>query len=185
MKLLTTLILSCATLIASAQEFKPDNNTVSAFKDQPAHLLDTVITSTLTKQQLYSNSLSYISSSFRNSKKSIESKDLELGELSFVGSAIVSVQDSSEQKLKKKTVYVHTDRDLTLHFKCRIYVKNQKAKIVLSSLKYDYYISDDQSIRIAPTRSDVFKGNDVAATLAIDIIKDIASSLNKKPENEF
>lgn len=184
MKKLLLYLLVSLPLFSLAQKFKPDQNTKSTFTDQPSHLLDTVIESKLTQKQLYSNSLNYISTSFKDSRNVLEMKDIDLGEISFIGTYSTIIVDSIAHLLKKKTVYTYQNNELKLKFKCKIYVKDQKAKIVLSSLLYDYYINKNTSIRIGK-ELEAWNGNRVASELALDLIKRIAGFINKKPDNDF
>jgi len=163
-----TLFLISIPFISFSQTFKSDDSIESAYTDQPAHTLDTVIVSSLTKQQLYSNTLNYLTTSFKDSRSVIEMKDADLGEVSFNGVI---------------------ESDITnLYFKCKVYNKDNKFKVVLSALEYDKPIPglslSKSQLRVANKNFDP-EQNKAARQLAISLIKDIAYRINKKPENDF
>lgn len=164
--------------------FKPDYDTQSAFKDQPAHLLDTVVTTNLTKQQLYSNALDYVAKSFENSRAVIEMKDLELGEVLFVGRLKTTYLDTLEQVVKKKATTTVFERESFVEFKCKIYAKDEKFKIVLFSLKSPMlYFAKDILFTL---RNEYYKPyNEAAKTTALSYIKETAAFLNRKPVSDF
>lgn len=184
MKKLILILIAILPLLSVAQAFKPDHNTKSSFTDQPSYLIDTVITSKLSKSQLYSNALNYISSSFKDSRNVLEMKDMELGEVHFLGSYSTIIVDSIKHMVKKKPYYTYQNNELKLKFKCKIYVKDEKAKVVLSSLLYDYYIDQNTSIRMGK-KLEGWRGNEVAVSLAVELLSRISNSINKKPDNEF
>ncbi|QXU42075.1 DUF4468 domain-containing protein [Pedobacter sp. D749] len=154
--------------ISFSQTFKSDDSVKSAYTDQPAHTLDTVVVSSLTKQQSYSNTLNYLTTSFEDSSSVIEMKDADLGEVSFNGVI---------------------ESDITnLYFKCRVYNKDNKFKVVLSALGYDKSIPglslSKSQLRVANKNFDP-EQNKAARQMAVSLIKDIAYRINKKPENDF
>lgn len=154
--------------ISFSQTFKSDDSVKSTYTDQPAHTLDTVVVSSLTKQQSYSNTLNYLTTSFEDSRSVIEMKDADLGEVSFNG--II-------------------ESDITnLYFKCRVYNKDNKFKVVLSALGHDKPIPglslSKSQLRVANKNFDP-EQNKAARQMAVSLIKDIAYRINKKPENDF
>lgn len=165
MKKIILTLLSILPLISVAQSFKPDENTVSSSKDYPAYLIDTVVASSYTKQQLYSNALHYVTSTFSDSRNVIELKDTELGEIAL-------------------KAFFQKERT-TLYFKCKIYVKDKKFKIVLSALETNHVFEAPEIKSTLVANYTKSKPNSAALALAVDVIKDIAYQLNKKPENEF
>ncbi|SDG32123.1 protein of unknown function [Pedobacter terrae] len=163
-----TLFLISIPFLSFSQTFKSDDSIESAYKDQPAHTLDTVVISSLTKQQLYSNTLNYLTTSFKDSRSVVEMKDSDLGEVSFNGVI---------------------ESDITnLYFKCKVYNKDNKFKVVLSALEYSKPIEglnlSKRQLRIANKNFDP-EQNKVARQIATSLIKDIAYRINKKPENDF
>lgn len=189
MKLIITLYLSlCISSISMAQQLKPDENTLSTFKDQPAHLLDTVVISGYSKQQLYSNALNFITSSFKDSRSVVEMKDADLGEIAFKGNVSKAILVSTDTKKGKKTITENYETKLDLYFKCKIYCKDQKFKIVLSSLEYPISeLAQDIkfTIRMPKSGDPISERNTGASELALSLIKEISSQINKKPENDF
>jgi len=183
-KTLLTLI-TLLPLITFAQNFKDDPNYVKQAVNDKGYMLDTVGVSTLTKSQLFSNALSFLTNNFKDSRSVIESKDLELGEISFKGNTFKNIQVSDTSKKGKIANRWETVR---LHFKCKIYLKDQKFKIVLNSLQkpFSEMIASDTLLPIDPYANGIFSNSDKAASeLALDLIKNIAKYLNTKPENEF
>ncbi|QNK63962.1 DUF4468 domain-containing protein [Pedobacter sp. PAMC26386] len=162
------ILLIFAPFLGFAQTFKSDDSIKSSYTDQPAHLLDTVVVSTLTKPQLYSNALNYLTTSFKDSRSVVEMKDLELGEIAFSGTIV--------------------EETVNLYFKCKVYAKDKKFKVVLSSLQYGKPIaglelSNDQLRTANKTFDPVL--NKTARQMAINLITDIAERVNRKPENDF
>ncbi|WP_145859073.1 DUF4468 domain-containing protein [Pedobacter suwonensis] len=180
------VILVFIPFIGLSQTFKPDYDTESTFTDQPAYLLDTVSVSLNTKQQLYSNVLSYLTKSFKDSRNVLEMKDFELGEVSFNGIVpFVYIDTVAVKTTKKETIKSAIERNSFLSFKCKIYVKEGKFKIVLSRLKTpSFYFSQDELQ--STLRKEFYKpNNQVAKETALGLIRDIAYRINKKPENDF
>jgi hypothetical protein len=148
-------------------------------------MLDTVASSTLTKQQLYSNALNYISNSSKDIRNVVEMKDVELGEISYKGNTFTNISVSDTTKKGKITSHYETIR---LMFRCKIYLKDNKFKIVLNSLEKPFMamLSGGITVPVDP----YYKGPGaheykVASDLALSMIKQIAVELNKTPENEF
>lgn len=179
------LILLLIPSVGLAQTFKPDYDTESTFTDQPAYLLDTVGVSSNTKQQLYSNVLNYLTKSFQDSRNVLEMKDIELGEVSFSGTVPFEYVDTVSVKVKKETLKRETERSSFLTFKCKVYLKEGKFKIVLSRLKTpSFYFSQDELQ--STLRKEFYKiNNKIAKETALGLLKDIAYKINKKPENDF
>ncbi|MES2651281.1 MAG: DUF4468 domain-containing protein [Bacteroidota bacterium] len=165
----TLLLLLTLPLFTAAQTFRPDKDIESAYTDQSAHSLDTVVNSNLTKKEIYSNALRYLTSTFKDSRSVIEMKDFELGEIAFKGN-------------------MSNDKNVFLYFKCRVYTKDSKFKIVLSSLEYDLPIEgmnlSKSQLRIAGKNYDP-KENIIARKMAINLITDMSKRINQKSESEF
>jgi hypothetical protein len=181
---LITIVLSLNWAAVHSQTFKVDENYTSTSSNLKSSLLDTVVISSNSKAQLYSNALAYISSTFTDSRSVIETKDSELGEIAFKGSSSVMHQGTIAAKKGKE--YSFNER-VTLYFKCRVYVKEGKFKIVLSSLEQPYMPGLTSGIKVPislPKPTDA-QNVMVARGLAMDLIKTISARLNQKPESKF
>ncbi|WP_231492202.1 DUF4468 domain-containing protein [Pedobacter sp. Leaf170] len=179
-KLLSIAFLIISWSYSNAQSFKVDNDTPSEYKDnRPAFLIDSVGTSTLTKKQLYSNSINYITTAFKDSRDVIELKDLELGEVLFNGKISKQYKDETGRLL-----------DAILNFKCKIYLKEGKYKIVLHGLEFAKSTFPSYSYQINvpyifDTKEKEDPANKAGRELAYNLIKNISAALTKKPGNEF
>lgn len=182
MKKTLLTLFTLIPLFVLGQSFKTDENTKSSYADKPAVLLDTVATSEYSKIQLYSNALNYLTSSFKDSRNVLEMKDADLGEIAFKGSVSNrTIKTTTTKKGKTESI-----EEITLiHFKCKIYVKDKKYKIVLSSLETSpLSFSPDIKVTIVG-EPNVSERNNRAQQVALNYIKDIAQQINKKPENDF
>lgn len=179
-KLILLSIIALVPLFSKGQTFKPDNEMKSSFTDVPAYLLDTVSVSKLKKEQLYSNALNYVTKSFADSRAVLEMKDLSLGEVAFKGTISTSFTDTV--KTKKKTEVLK--EVINLHFKCKIYVKDEKFKIVLSSLEIPMTSLLPNSLWTL-RKEDYQPYNKAGKQAALLLIKSIADFMNRTPENEF
>lgn len=170
-------------IISLGQSFKPDPDVKSSYLNEPAYLLDTVAESKLSKQQLYSNGLNFLSKSFSDSRAVLEMKDPDLGEISFKGTVKVNYTDTLKSEKKKKVVNeVYTDW-VDLRFKCKIYVKDERFKIVLSSLEAPMHSLIDVPMTLSLQNE---RGSNVAALQeARNLIVRITEFMNRPPENEF
>lgn len=183
-------LISFAVLLVSfscySQTFRPDAGTVSTSTVSPAQLLDTVVATTLTKKQVYSNALRYISTAFKDSRDVIEMKDPDLGEIIFAGNVKENYLKISEDKKGKKSTFNDV---VKLSFKGRIYIKDDRFKIVLSGLQYDFTSllpGAPQMTVTYPKEFGLYSGrNNAAVDAALKLIKDISLALNSKPENDF
>lgn len=173
-------------LTSNAQTIKIDENSKL--------YLDTVSTSDLSKEQLFSNAVGFVSDRFKNSQNAIEQNDLEQGELFFIGNISQSFENIIEGKVNKKGKKTEDSayRDgVTLHFKCRVYLKDNKYKVVLSNLEIPFSEVLNIGVRVplsypgVDEASSTGKGKLVAIEIAERFIKDISKSLNKIPENVF
>ena len=166
-----------------AQSFKVDENTKSTYQDKPAFLLDTVVLSKYSKTQLYSNALNFVSTSFKDSRYVIEAKDSELGEIAFRGNVPKEYIKIIEGKRGKKDSIPEVGR---LFFKCKIYLKDQKFKIVLYSLETTMSsLLPDIKFTVRDTESPDMQYNNVARISALELIKEMSAFVNRKPENDF
>lgn len=186
MKKLIVSVLFLMPVLAFAQSFKPDNDTKSAFNDVPAYLIDTVVNSKLTKKQLYSNALNYLTKSFKDSRNVVEMKDADLGELAFSGNVPFYYSDTTVTNRKKKGALTEVKQVSSfLVFKCKVYVKDERFKIVLSHLKTPAFYFEQDKLQLT-LRNEYYKANNQSAReTALALIKHIASFLNRTPENEF
>jgi hypothetical protein len=177
-------ILSVATV--SAQSFKEDPNFVKQAPNAKGYMLDTVATSALSKTQLYSNTMAFIANYFKDSRNVIENKDLELGEITFKGNTFTNIAVSDTSKKGKITTHYETVR---LFFKCKVYLKDQKFKIILQNLEKPAFaiLATGVNLPVDPYEKIGMLANEqrAASGLALLVIKDLALALNKKPENEF
>ncbi|GEM_PF-2830878 len=92
--------------------------------------IDTVINADLKKEALYSNSLRWISSNFKDSRNVIESKDVETGEVTFKG----HMSGYAEVLVKKKVTFPPVD----LHFTGKVITKDGKYRLIMSDLFFTY-----------------------------------------------
>jgi hypothetical protein len=183
--LFITIALTISMLSTSAQSFKEDPNFVKQAPNAKGYMLDTVSASTLTIQQLYSNALSFLSNNFKDSRSVVESKDLELGEISFKGNmrAIMSINDTS----RKGKITTHQE-PVILFFKSKIYLKNNKFKIVINSLErtLSAILSLDIKLPVDVYNVGLQSNEDkTTSNMALSLIKELSVYLNKKPENDF
>lgn len=179
-KLLIAILL--LPVLAQAQTFKPDyDSKISAEISQPL-LLDTVVISKLTKMQLYSNVLGYLSSTFIDSRNVIEMKDADLGEVAFKGTV---AKFYPKETIDKKGIKTTEEDKVTLFFKCKIYVKDEKYKIVLSDLEYDALSFIKVRYNLKYPKEVNEQRNNIVVDTSLILINDIAYSLNKKPKSDF
>jgi hypothetical protein len=166
-----------------AQTLKVDT-TVTNKKANTTYLsLDTVVQSNLSKLQLYSNAISYLASNFKDSRVVIENKNPDLGEIIFSGS--VGGQTNTVTIDKKGRSTTHTN-EAHLLFKCKLYFKDNKFKVILSSLEYPfsgYLTGVNFPLNVPKENEEPYIK--VARELAYTLIKDISKSLNSKPLNDF
>ena len=181
-KNLLTLLLIISSGIAFGQTFKEDPSFVKQAPNAKGYMVDTIAESKFTKQQLYSNAMAFLTNNFKDIRSVVESKDLDLGEISFKGSAITSVMKSDTTKKGK----ISTSKwKIPVYFKCKIYVKDQKFKIVLNSLDVGMMVGLSGA-PLDPYSTGVFSQENIAASEAVlDLIKNIAVSINKKSESDF
>lgn len=172
-----------APLGMMAQSFKVDENTKSTYQDKPAFMLDTVVISKYNKTQLYSNALNFVSTSFKDSRYVIENKDSELGEIAIRGNVPKEYIKVIEGKRGNKDSITEVSR---LFFKCKIYLKDEKFKIVLYSLETTMSsLLPDIKFTVRDTESPDMEYNNVARKSALDLIKEMSAFVNRKPENDF
>lgn len=184
----STILLIFAIIISStvfAQSFKVDPETQSMYANRPAYMIDTVVTSSLSKKQLYSNGISFIAATFPDSRDVIQVKDLELGEILFNGIISKKYLDTVDIKTKLIT------RELTgnLHFKCKLYLKDGKYKIILYGLETSKSNFPEIQYTLDVPKYSGSKKEDkyniVGRELSISFINDLSIALNKKPDNDF
>ncbi|MBS4063030.1 MAG: DUF4468 domain-containing protein [Chitinophagaceae bacterium] len=178
-----TLILLMLPIGVFGQSFKPDPDTRSSYKNEPAYLLDTVAESRLTKQQLFSNAMNYVTKSFKDSRAVLEMENLELGEIAFNGQVPIIFTDTIRTEKKKKVVEeIYSDR-VDMRFKCKIYVKDQKFKIVLYSMEVP--MSSLLDVALGLSMESERTANQEAKMIAMDMIIGMTSFINRPPANEF
>lgn len=183
------LLIFLLPSLAMAQSFKTDLDTKSSFTDQPALLLDTVAISSLKKQQLFSNALNYVSKSFKDSRNVLEMKDAELGEVLFNGRISFDFVDTATvtKTVKKQNIQTKEQREISsfLVFKCKVYVKDEKFKVVLYGLKTPMFYFSQEELQSTLREEDYKMYNKTAKLVALDYIKSVSEFLNRKPENDF
>lgn len=184
MKKIYFLLIAFAPIMGKAQTFKPDSNTKKIEQRLPYYLIDTVVQSALTKTQLYSNCLGYIANSFNDSRAVIELKDSDIGEIIFSGNTYRIV---TENLSKKKNKVENVDFKMRLFFKCKLFLKDNKFKVIIFSLEYPFteLLDTGVNLPVQPSSPDEKDNNKIARELAFDLIKDISGKINKKPENDF
>lgn len=180
MKKLIFVAFLIIPLFCFSQKFKPD------FDTNGGVFLDTVADSKLTKQQLYSNTISFISKSFSDSKAVIETKDVELGEVAFYGYVPFVYTDTTKLEKKKKTIETISTWEVKLYFKSRVYLKDQKYKVVLSSLEVSLPTYPGLTeVRLLLKESSTTESHIEGKKIALELIQSISAFLNRPPENEF
>lgn len=146
--------------------------------------IDTVVTSELTKLQLYSNALNFIAKNFKNSNNVIQSKDLELGEIIVKGNIVTYIKDVKATKKSKGYRYDSIISPLRVHFNANVYTRDNKYKIDISSLKYDVAGLDIQMPVYIESKADITE--DIAARAIIkEFIIEFARGVGQKPLNDF
>lgn len=146
--------------------------------------LDTIVESEFKKEFLYSNALGWLSSSFKDSRKVIENKDSDLGEITFKGSTLGYI-DVEIKKTKKKSTQVPTT--VRLHFSGKIIVKDNKFRIIFNNLTYSY-ISDRLTGNLVPSDKTIIKDDEYNAKafeLLDKLNTSLINSMSKKSDSDF
>lgn len=188
-KQIITLIFIFLGLTTFAQQFKPDPN-FTAGADAPnakRFIVDTVATSTYKKEQLYSNALGYLTNAAKDSRNLIESKSIELGEIVFSGNIETSVLKSDTTKKGKIETY---KKNVKVFFKCNVYVKDQKFKIILSKIETELSGLGLEPWPIDPLPNGIENRfhpleNKAACELTLYYVKLLADKINSKPQRDF
>lgn len=154
--------------------------------------IDTIVTSTLTKTQIFSNATNYVASNFKSSKDVVQQKDLDLGELFFRGfirEDYVQIIEGKVNKKGKKSPDTNLPTYTELHFLCKIYVKEGRFRIILEDLKRPFYplmnMHDKIKISLPVEGSPTFQEDVITERLAINFVRSLVQDLNKRPENDF
>jgi hypothetical protein len=183
MRILFITLLCVAFFGAQAQTVNIDN----AYNTSK---IDTVVNTALSKAQAYDNALSYIQNTSKFDPKFITIADQAAGEIIFTGNV------SKEFIKHKKANDKGTLEQVRLYYKATIYTKDQKFKIVLNSLEYQYGIINASSIltnsvnylinrtSVAPNVPDNDENN-TATELAIWLTKDAAQKININAQSNF
>lgn len=176
MKKLTILFILGISTNLKAQTLKPDPTTTNPSYTRPYNLIDTVIDSKLTKQQLFSNAVNF---SIGN-RGSIIYRTNDYTELDFKGSTARSFvnKDKTDNGVRIELFYV-----------AKLLFKDNRFKIVLSTLEYPYprsltafdpNVQNDIKFPVQlPGATDIEKHNPEAISMCISLIKDIASKINQ------
>lgn len=170
---------------AFAQSLKEDPDFVGATPKAKGFMIDTVSTSSLTKPQLFSNTLSFISSSTNDARKVIENKDLELGEITFSSTYRTSITISDTSKKGKITTHLEHP---VFKFKCNVYLKDGKFKIVIKNILWDFVGFSEPIIPYDPNSykgSPFSRHSESVSNALVSIIKDMTNKINSKPSNDF
>lgn len=184
-RIIIIIFCSLGFSLVHAQQFKVIDNSVQ---------IDTISESVYNKTQLFSNALGFISSSFKNTKAVISIQDLELGEIVFTGNLLGSFDKyyaaEFDKKGKKTSDEYLQQMPLKVTITCHLYLKDNKFKIVIKNicavnsvlLSYgggesllvsnNFHLSED-------------KETSSKASLVKRFIIDLATQLNRKPENDF
>ncbi|WGQ12970.1 hypothetical protein [Sphingobacterium faecium] len=156
-------------------------------------IIDTIVNSENTKLGLFSNAVGFVSTYFKDTKATIDMKDLELGEFVFsgylTGNYIKEYEGTVDKKGRKEADYTRT-LPLKVGFTCHLYLKDKKFKVVLkqldrvNSLLYSLGTGDlypfEEWILESDNEDDVY-----SLGLVVNFIKTVSKSLNEIPENEF
>jgi len=179
-------ILFALPFFATAQTFKPDSSVLALKSGQPAYLLDTVVDCSLTKAQLYANTLSYIHNPNKHDPKAVGVNDEASGRVTFAG--YISKQLMTGGKERGMQL-------VRLYYAASIYIKDQQLRIVLSPLQYQYGNVDRSaffsgSIKFPKKRNNVdislagSEQNEAAKYLSNWLITDLAVELSAAIGNE-
>lgn len=142
--------------------------------------LDTIVSTSLNKEALYSNALGWFNSKFRDSRNVIESKDFETGEILFHG--ITSKDVPYEYKSGKKTI--KTMDNVKVFFNGKVIVKEGKYRLIFSDLKHEY-ISGMIWTMYPESDNEKSKAAFETYRLLEDLQKSFIRSMDKKPDNDF
>ncbi|MEZ2337649.1 hypothetical protein AB6735_18530 [Mucilaginibacter sp. RCC_168] len=176
MKKITLLLILGISTHLKAQTLKPDPTTTNPSYTRPYNLIDTVISSKLTKQQLFSNAVNF---SIGNRCSIIYRTD-DYTELDFRGSTARSFvgKDKNDNGVRIELFYV-----------AKLLFKDNRFKIVLSTLEYPYPRSLtpfgpelQTGVKFPvqlPGSTDIEKHNPEAISMCISLIKDISSKINQ------
>jgi hypothetical protein len=179
------LLIVIAVLLCNssyAQTFKLDSVIKSVDSKLPYYSIDTIVLSNYSKSDLFSNALRYIADSFKDSRNVVEVKDVDRGEIYFHGNVSKPFTNSYPDK-KGKIKYL--EEEAKLFFKCKIYLKDNKFKIVLSSLEYPFTSLLDTGVNM-PLQPNYDKPECRATgELAMALIKNLSARVNSKPANDF
>jgi hypothetical protein len=176
--------------LSSAQALKIDLDRAALGPKLPYCLIDTIVKSDYTGKQLYSNALSFLTTPHDQLQVEVLQKDIELGEVTFKASSYKPVE---EDFVSKKNKHEYATIKYKVFFTCRLILKDNKFKVLMSSLEYPSLPQFDMEGKfpVHPVYRDESnevinsKQNNIANDLAINFIKEIASKINKKPENDF
>ncbi len=140
--------------------------------------MDSIVSSTLKKEFLYSNALSWLSSNFKDSRNAIETKDAESGEIIFKGNLpdkVIVMLKSGKQTLANTRLY----------FTGKIIIKDEKFRIIFTDLKYSYITDTLYSDLLNRELRKDDKYNEKNLANLESIVKDLSQALNKKADNDF
>lgn len=184
MKSLALILFLFIAFDSNAQQFKFIHGEL---------IIDTVANSDNSKLELFSNTVGFISTYFKNTKATIDVKDIELGELVFSGNLIgfyTSKVTNVVNKKGKKEPDSTRELPLKVGFTCHLYLKDNKFKVILkkfdtvSSLLYSYGETSSfpfhEGVLVSEDEDDLH-----ALALIREFLKTLTVSLNSKPENDF
>ncbi|WP_316745133.1 DUF4468 domain-containing protein [Pedobacter antarcticus] len=176
-KRLLILIICLITTGSFAQSFKKDPDMVNE-KGQIQYMLDTVVNSKFSKEQLFSNALAFLSNKYDSLNTEILYENLMLGEINFKAQKtfhFLSIPTPGKEVMT--TPYMTSG---IFRYGCRIYVKDQKFRIIM-------YRLGNGINKLNPFDDSLYNNSQPsAAKYAKEQIKEFAEYLNKKkPNNDF
>jgi hypothetical protein len=138
---------------------------------------DTVYSTSFEKVQIYSKLKSWSSSYFADSKSVIEQDDKDFGQYFFKSSFTVNYILNGQSSNQTARVI----------FKCRIYIKDKKVKVIITSISIDGFIYNSMLAGNLKLRPDNFlhqaiKQSDIRFK---SMLASIDKTINSKSEGDF
>lgn len=174
------LFLTLSTIFVNAQTFQPDSGNYNKYGKQ-IYKIDTVMVSNQTKESIFSNSLAWLSNNFKDSRNVIETKDINLGEITFK----CFYQEDFLTGVKKngKDTYL----PIKIFYTGKFFIKDKKYRIILTDLRYSYLTDSENNIDLSDDITYKYNKKQIDASLSFYkiVLKDIVNYLNRKSDNDF
>jgi len=136
-----------------------------------SYAYDTVLTSTYKKDIIYSNLKNWADIYFVSSRAAIQQDDKESGEL-FLKSSFTTIYGTNN------------DSQARVGYKCRIYIKDNKIKVIITAITIDQFDDLVTLIKLRPQYylHPVLLSSDLEFN---NLVNAINNTINKKPESDF